>query len=328
MTAGKADNGVDVTVVVPSHRRERRLRALLDALAEQTYPRGRWEVVVAHTYAPDVAGRIFDGHELTAAGVLRPIAVDPFRAGAARQRNAGWRAARGRLVAFTDDDCRPTPEWLERLVAVHEDDDAAIVQGATDHDPHEEHLVHVEPHVRALRVVPPDRFAQTCNILYARSLLERTGGFDEEFVVGEDVDLYIRASDLGARLVPAPDAVTYHAVDALSTVEKIRSQHQWQHLALLVKKQPRLRQYCEWGVWYKPEHPRAVLALVALLGATRCPWMLAGVVPYVRLERWRHGPRKRAQLRSLRDLPAHFVVEIAEVGSFAIGSWRYRTLVL
>jgi hypothetical protein len=56
--------------------------------------------------------------------------------------------------------------------------------------------------------------------------------------------------------------------------------------------------------------------------------MLAGLVPYVRLERWRHGPRKRAQLRALREAPAHWVVEIAEVGTFAIGSLRYRTLVL
>ena len=327
MSAGPPDNGVEVSVVVPSHRREQRLRALLDALAGQALPRGRWEVLVAHTYPADVAARLLDAHPLSAAGVLRPIPVDPARAGAARQRNAGWRAARGRLVAFTDDDCRPTPDWIERLVAAHADDDA-IVQGATEPDPRDEHLLHVEPHVRALRVVPPDRYAQTCNILYARTLLERAGGFDEELVVGEDVDLYIRATDLGARLVPAPDALTYHAVDALSTMEKIRSQHQWQHLALLVKKNPRLRRYCEWGLWYKPEHSRAVLALVALAGATRRPWMLAGVIPYVRLERWRHGPRRRAQLRSLRELPAHFVVEVAEVGSFAIGSWRYRTLVL
>ena len=327
MTAGKAANGVDVTVVVPSHRRERRLRALLDALAGQTLPRERWEVVVAHTYEPERAAELFDGHDLVAAGVLRPVAVGPDRAGAARQRNAGWRAGRGALVAFTDDDCRPTPGWLEQLVAAY-DGAGAIVQGATDPDPLEEHLLHVEPHVRALRVVPPDRYAQTCNILYERELLERVGGFDEEFVVGEDVDLFLRAQDAGARLVPAPEALTYHAVDALSTLEKIRSQHQWQHLAYLVKKHPRLREHCEWGVWYKPEHSRAVLALVALAGATRRPWMLAGVIPYVRLERWRHGPRRRAQLRSLRELPAHFVVEVAEVGSFAVGSWRYRTLIL
>jgi GT2 family glycosyltransferase len=327
VTTEPRDSGVDVTVVVPSHRRERRLRTLLDALAEQTLPRGRWEVVVAHTYQPEVAAPLFDEHELTAAGVLRPLAVDPGRAGAARQRNAGWRAGRGSLVAFTDDDCRPTPDWLERLLEAH-DEPGDIVQGATDPDPREEHLLHVEPHVRALRVVPPDRFAQTCNILYERELVERLGGFDEEFVVGEDVDLFLRAQDVGARLVPAPEAVTYHAVDALSTLQKIRSQHQWQHLALLVKKQPRLRQYCEWGLWYKPEHSRAVLAAIALAAARRRPWMLAGVVPYVALERWRHGPRKRSQLRSLREMPAHFVVELAEVGSFAIGSWRYRTLVL
>jgi GT2 family glycosyltransferase len=319
--------GLDATVVVPSHGRPDRLKALLDALAQQTLPRDRWDAVVAHTYPPDVATELFDGHDLTAAGVLRPVAIDPALAGAARQRNMGWRAGRGRLVAFTDDDCRPTPEWLERLVAAHREP-GDIAQGATDHEPREEHLVHVMPHVRALRIVPPDRYAQTCNILYERQLLERLGGFDEELVVGEDVDLYLRAQDVGARLVPAPEAVTYHAVEALSLVEKIRSQHQWQHLALLVKKQPRLRKYCEWGVWYKPEHSRAVLAAIALATARRRPWMLAGVVPYVAFERWRHGPRKRSQLRSLREMPGHFVVELAEVGSFAVGSWRYRTLVL
>ena len=313
--------------MIPSHSRERRLMALLDALAQQTLPGDRWEAVVAHTYPADVAAALFDEHDLARAGRLRPLAIDPEHAGAARQRNAGWRAARGRLVAFTDDDCRPTPDWLERLTAAHEGENV-IVQGATEPDPREEHLLHVEPHVRALRVVPPDRYAQTCNILYSRSLLERADGFDEELVVGEDVDLFLRATDLGARLVPACEAITYHSVDALSTVEKIRSQHQWQHLALLVKKQPRLRQYCEWGVWYKPEHSRAVLAAIALVAAPRRPWTLAGVIPYVALERWRHGPRKRSQLRSLREMPAHFVVELAEVGSFAIGSWRYRTLVL
>ena len=37
--------------------------------------------------------------------------------GASRARNAGWRAARHSLVAFTDDDCRPQPGWLDALAA-------------------------------------------------------------------------------------------------------------------------------------------------------------------------------------------------------------------
>ena len=42
---------VEVNVVVPSHARLERLSALLDALAQQTFPRDRWEVVVAHVAA-------------------------------------------------------------------------------------------------------------------------------------------------------------------------------------------------------------------------------------------------------------------------------------
>ena len=41
----------------------------------------------------------------------------PASAGPAAQRNHGWRAGGAPLVAFTDDDCRPAPGWLEALLA-------------------------------------------------------------------------------------------------------------------------------------------------------------------------------------------------------------------
>ena len=96
----------------------------------------------------------------------------------------------------------------------------------------------------------------------------------------------------------------------------------------MVKKHPRLRERCAWGIWWKPEHPRATLALVALLAAPRRRCALLGVLPYVALDRRRHGPSRRQQARSLLELPSHFVVELAEVATFAAGSVRYRTLVL
>ena len=46
------------------------------------------------------------------------------------------------------------------------------------------------------------------------------------------------------------------------------------------------------------------------------------------LERWRHGPTARAQLRAIREIPGHWVVETSEVGTFLLGSLHYRTLVL
>ena len=47
------DTRIDISVVVPSHGRAAKLTELLAALAEQTLPRDRWEVVVVHTHRAD-----------------------------------------------------------------------------------------------------------------------------------------------------------------------------------------------------------------------------------------------------------------------------------
>jgi hypothetical protein len=314
-------------VVVASHGRPERLASLLDALAGQSLERERWELVVVHSYPDGIAARLLDSHPLKAAGVLAHVRVEASDARPSRQRNIGWRRARGRLVVFTDDDCRPAPEWLERLVEAAHAQPGRIVQGATLPDPREEHLF-ARPHIRTLWVEPPSREVQTCNVLYERALLERVGGFDERAITGEDIDLSIRARDAGAALVGVPEAVTYHAIEALSLAGKIRSQHKWQHLAYVVKRHPRLREWCRWRVWWKEEHLGAALALMALAAAPRHRWALVGVLPYVQIERRRHGAGKRAQLRALRELPAHWVIELAEVGSFVRGSIRYQTVLL
>jgi GT2 family glycosyltransferase len=319
-------SGPDVSVVVASHAREEGLRTLIDALADQTLPRERWELIVAHTYGP-AAARVLDEHELARDGTLRSVPVDPAAARPSIQRNQGVSVARGRLVAFTDDDCRPAPDWLDRLLAAHVANPRAIVQGATRVDPRDEHLWD-RVHLRALHIEPPIPNAQTCNVLYERELLDRVGGFDERAITGEDLELAVRAQDAGASLVGAPDAVVYHAMEALSLTEKIRSQHKWQHLAYVVKRHPRLREQFPMGIWWKREHLGAAVALAALAGGTRRPWMLAGLLYYANIERKRHGTSPRAQLRAIWELPPHWVVELAEIGSFVRGSIRYRTILL
>jgi glycosyltransferase involved in cell wall biosynthesis len=316
--------------VVPSHGRPDGLTQLLDALAAQTLARERWEVVVVHTYEPALAADLLERHELARAGVLRHIAIDPDSARATRQRNIGWRHARGALIAFTDDDCRPAERWLEGLVACAAEFPGAIVQGTTRPDPLQAAALST-PHVRTIWVEAPGRNTQTCNILYERDLLERIGGFDEAFPApaAEDVDLALRALAAGAVLVGAPEAVVYHAVDALSLREKLRHDAKWEHLPLLVKRHPAFRwQQCVLGLWWKREHLGALLALAGLAAAPRRPWALAGLWPYYMVERKRHGESLPGRVRALREMPAHWVVEIAEIGRFVRGSVRYRTLVL
>jgi cellulose synthase/poly-beta-1,6-N-acetylglucosamine synthase-like glycosyltransferase len=240
-----------VSVVVASHERSERLSILLGALTRQTFPRERWEVVVVHTYEPEVAARVLDAHELATVGCLRHLRVEPSSARPSLQRNLGWRTASGPLIAFTDDDCRPSEDWLNRLVESSRANPGAIVQGAIRPDPVDLEAVGAPLYMRTLYVDPPGEFTQTSNILYERGLLERIGGFDERAITGEDIDLALRAQTAGARIVGAPDALIYHAVEALSFREKVRSNQKWQHLAYIVKLHPELRRRCCMRIWWK-----------------------------------------------------------------------------
>jgi glycosyltransferase involved in cell wall biosynthesis len=74
-----------------------------------------------------------------------PLTLDPKRwaakfdlkllhqpnTGPAGARNRGVTEARGEFIAFTDDDCLPTPMWLEKLVSMLSEKPAALVGGST-----------------------------------------------------------------------------------------------------------------------------------------------------------------------------------------------------
>jgi glycosyltransferase involved in cell wall biosynthesis len=321
--------GAAVSVVVPSHARRIRLRWLLNALEAQTLPRERWEVVVVHTYDAEDARNVLDRHPLAAGGTLRHERIAPDQGSPARQRNLGWRAARAPLVAFTDDDCRPDPAWLEGLLDAAERAPGDIVQGATRADPLD-HAIWAAPHTRSLHVDPPGPFAQTCNILYPRALLERLGGFDERFPgpAGEDVDLALRAQALGVRVVGAPVAVVFHAVEEHTLPQMVRLNLKWADMAYLVKRHPQVRRDYPLRIFWRREHFLFCLALLGAGSARRLPPLALLGVPYLRWALGRRGRRKKARLACVVELPGRVVVDAAEVATLAYGSVKHRTLVL
>jgi GT2 family glycosyltransferase len=317
---------VAVSVVVASHARHLRLRWLLNALEEQTLSE-RWEVVVVHDYDRATAERVIERHPLSEAGRLRQIAITPGSGSPARQRNLGWRAAAAELVAFTDDDCRPEPTWLERLVAIARRAPGEVVQGATRPDPLE-HGVGAAPHVRSLVVDPVGPYAQCANILYPRALLERLDGFDERAIAGEDVGLSLRARAAGSTVVGAPDAIVNHSVESHTLPGIVRQNLKWRHLAYLARRHPEFRREFPLGIFWDDEHLWTTTALVGLLGARRNRMALALVVPYVVRGSRRRGPGRRARALAIAELPGQAVRQLAEVVGLAAGSVRHRTLLL
>jgi len=101
------------SIVVPTCDRPRQLAACLQSLARLDYPRDRFEVIVVDdgttTAAPALVVEMKAGPDVRL--VRQP------HAGPAAARNLGASHARGSLLAFTDDDCAPAPDWLWALAA-------------------------------------------------------------------------------------------------------------------------------------------------------------------------------------------------------------------
>jgi GT2 family glycosyltransferase len=315
-----------VTVVVPSHERPLRLRWLLNALEEQTLPRSDWRAIVVHDSRDDETETLLREHPLTAEGTLTHVRLAPGTGSPAVQRNTGWKAATSELIAFTDDDCRTDPAWLEELLASAKANPGQIVQGKTLPDPYESEVMRAPRH-RTLEIHPPGPFAQTCNILYPVEMLERLGGFDEGYPApaGEDTDLALRAHDAGISVAPAERAVVYHCVEAYGLWGMLKLNWKWQHLAYVLKGHPQTRELLTLGVFWRRSHLELLGACAGLATAPRSRLGILAALPYAKHVLTWHGRRPRGVLRSAVEAPSRVVVELGEVVACIRGGLRYRT---
>lgn len=197
------------TVVVPSYARPDALRACLAALAAQD--ERDHEVVVVDDGSPEPLAPVCAPFE----GVR---CVRQENGGPARARNRGAREAAGTFLAFTDDDCRPRPDWLSALRRAWGGDEGRMVGGRVvnglPRNPYasasQALCDYIYDYYGAATGAAP--FFTTNNCGVSRAAFQALGGFDETFplAAAEDRDLGLRWRDRGGALAYAPDAVVEH----------------------------------------------------------------------------------------------------------------------
>jgi glycosyltransferase involved in cell wall biosynthesis len=111
------------------------------------------------------------------------------------KRNAGVAASRAPIVAFIDDDCVPSPEWIGNGYGfLTANPAAAAVEGLTTI---ENAGPAAPPALRDYRRLERPGF-RTNNIFYRKAAILEAGGFDERFTVQrEDIDLAFSVLDKG-----------------------------------------------------------------------------------------------------------------------------------
>jgi len=228
-----------VSVVIATLNRPALLDQCLAALICQTLALEAYEVIVVDDGPHEGTAAVVRSWIRRCAGFGLVYRRSAAVHGPAAARNVGWRAARGAVIAFTDDDCIPDPDWLATGWAALSDAGASAIWGRVI-VPLSSEPTDWERNVAGLERAP----CATANCFYRRAELEAVGGFDEQFTEAwrEDSDLQFRVLAQGGRILHEPAAIVEHPVRPAPWGISIRLQKQNRFNALLYKKHPSL--YC------------------------------------------------------------------------------------
>jgi GT2 family glycosyltransferase len=319
----------EVSVVVATHNRPERLGRLLDALRAQSLPTKRFELIVVDDASEAETGTLL-ARELERGELPLRVVRRDVNGGRAQAREDGWRKATSGLIAFTDDDCEPDPDWLERALEACRREPGAIVQGRTEPNPRD--LASLEPRGRAfsrtIQVTEQDVGYPTCNLFFPRELLERIGGFDTDAFGrvhgGEDADLAWRAIESGAAATFAPDALVHHAVTQLTPLGKLRVAGSWEMKA--VARHPELRRALFFrGPFWKLSHYLLARALLALVLPRRLWPLRVWLAPPYAMQLFERG---RAEGGGPLLAPYYVLHDLVEVSAVVRGAIKYRSPML
>ena len=207
-----------VSVIVPVWNDVERLARCLSALEAQTYLDDSYEVIVVDNHSAERDGE--DG--LIIAQVVSANSharvVQERRPGSYAARNTGVGVARGEIIAFTDADCIPAPDWIEKGVAhlTEREGKCAIVAGRVEIFPRlaaqpnaiEQYEVLVA--LAQKKFVTKYGFGATANLFTFREVLARAGNFLAEVKSGGDLEWCRRVTGFGYKLEYSENTRVFH----------------------------------------------------------------------------------------------------------------------
>lgn len=318
------------SIIIPAHNAAATLAECLGACLKQTYAPA--EVIVVDDGSTDDTPRI--------AGQFPVEFVRQEQRGPAAARNRGARVAKGELLIFTDSDCVPESQWVERLVDCLEE--GVVAAGGTYGIANDRSLlarmVHEEIVMRHWRFGKEVDFLGSFNVAIRKEAFERVGGFDESFraASGEDNDLSYRLRDTGGRLRFAQDAVVRHYHPTrLWPYLKAQARHGFWRVKLYLKHPGRATGDRYAGLVDLTAPPLAAVGTVLLVFAlfpalslvcVTASAVIAAILVLARLSLPWRMMRQTGDWIMLVFLPVLLLRDVARAAGMFWGFWRFVVL--
>lgn len=203
-----------ISVIIPVYNDAVRIQTALRAVLAQTYPAEAVEIIVVDNNStdatPQTIRRLQDQHPGRICQLFEGQIQSSYAA-----RNKGIRHASGEILAFTDADCQPAPDWLENGVSALLEEGAAFAAGRIQIVFQQAKPNVVEFADACLYLDQRDNveiggFGATANLLLRRDLCDRHGFFRQDMQSGGDVEFGRRLTKAGEKLIFASDSVVFH----------------------------------------------------------------------------------------------------------------------
>lgn len=210
------NNAPELTVVVPTRGRFAQLRNCLEGICAQDVDPHRFEVVIVDDASPQPLASLIECYRDRLA--VRLI-VQERSVGPAAARNAGVEIARGRLLAFIDDDCVPSPHWLSALMrelSRHPDSLlGGYVENGLPDNPYSTASQQISTYVRRYYEAEHgnEKFFPTNNLALSAERFRELGGFVTSIPshTAEDKEFSDRWRARNYPMAYVPDAVVRHS---------------------------------------------------------------------------------------------------------------------
>lgn len=225
---------LEISVIVPTYNRLELLKAQLNALLSQSLSSEKYEVIVVNDGSMDGTASYLEKVK----GFYSNLRVYHHQnGGPAKARNTALKAAKGKIIAFTDDDCIADSNWLE-MIQQQWNDSIVGIQGATYTDRKK-----VTPLTHQIDNEAGHNSVPTCNAAYLKSALTFIEGFDESFPSphNEDADVSWRIQQIG-KVIFCPRMRVYHPPRKDSFIKVSRRMKIMESEFTLYQKSPKLYQ--------------------------------------------------------------------------------------
>lgn len=211
-----------VSVIIVTYNRADLLVRTLTALSQQSIPSKQFEVIVVDDGSRDHTAEVCDTMRSELPNLKYFISEENL--GIPLSRNRGIEMSSGSYILFTDDDCIPEYNWVERLSAVLEREQIAAGAVSTTTSNYTK-LCHNISQFHAFmpeQKTGPTAFVAGANMAFRRAVLDEIGMFRREQWCAEDTEIGLRARSLGYRIFFEPGAVVIHDPDRTTFADIFR----------------------------------------------------------------------------------------------------------